>query len=178
MRACLALFLICGVACADEKLPDDPDVEVARRYYEQGAQAYAKGNYEEAVALFEKSRAVKAAPALDYNIARAYDRLDKLEPALAAYRRYLATQPPDSEQVRERISVLERRAAQANAAAPAIQATTQVAAPAPKKKRTWVYAVAGVAAVAVIGVSLGVGLGVGLSSRTSDPSPPLGSIHW
>jgi tetratricopeptide (TPR) repeat protein len=170
-RALVAMVIFGAVAHAGDPgrtLADDPDVEVAHRYYDEGARFYQAGQYQEAIAQFEKARSVKAAPGLDYNIARAYDRLGNVDHALAEYRRYLDSQPPDAGQIRERITVLEQRASAAKPQAPAQEA--------PRTKRAWVYAVAGVAAAVVVGVAVGVG--VGLGTRQSDPSPQLGAVHW
>jgi tetratricopeptide (TPR) repeat protein len=172
MRAFFALLVFlswCPVAGADGHLADDPDVEVARRYYDQGAQLYADGKYQEAIALFEKARAVKAAPGLDYNIARAWDRLGNVDRALAGYRRYLDSQPADTGEVRARVTLLEARVQPAIVAAAPSE-------PPKKKRRTALYAVLGVAAVVVVGVA--VGLGVGLGAQPANPSAPLGALKW
>jgi tetratricopeptide (TPR) repeat protein len=170
VRALAALLLVCQFARADQAkaLPDDPDLELAHRYYEEGAGFYDRGQYQAAIASFEKARAVKPAPGLDFNIARSYDRMGNIDPALAAYHRYLDANPnpKDAAEIRTRIAVLEQRAS----------TTEKPIVVAPKKKRTWVYAVAAVAAVAVVGVAVGVGVGLGV--KPADPSPQLGAIHW
>src|SRR5579859_336470 len=72
---------------------EDPDSELARRYYQGGAQKYDANEYDAAVVLFEKARTVKPAAALDFNIGRCHDRLGHTGEALLAYRRYLEARP-------------------------------------------------------------------------------------
>jgi tetratricopeptide (TPR) repeat protein len=102
----LALLLPC-LAGADE-LPD-PDTEMAQRLFNEGAAAYDAHDYARALERFEAARRLKPLPAFDYNIARCHDRLGHPREAIDSYQRYLATQPPDTTEIRERIAVLETR---------------------------------------------------------------------
>jgi tetratricopeptide (TPR) repeat protein len=92
---------------------EDPDTEQARRHFQAGASFYRQERYTEAIGEFEQARKIKERPALDYNIARAHDRLGNLDGALAAYRRYLKTvpEPQDAAEIRSRIQTLESRKA-------------------------------------------------------------------
>jgi tetratricopeptide (TPR) repeat protein len=93
---------------------EDPDTELARRHFEAGARYYQEGKYAEAIAEFEEIRKIKDTPNLDYNIARANDRLGNTDAALVAYRRYLtaASEARDAAEIRARIEVLEKRKSQ------------------------------------------------------------------
>jgi tetratricopeptide (TPR) repeat protein len=98
-----------GVAFA--QLSDDPDEEIARRRFARGSAHYAAGEYQQALDEFEAVKRLKPAPALDYNIARCLDRLERPRDAIAAYERYVAARPnaPDAPEVRARIDVVRAR---------------------------------------------------------------------
>jgi tetratricopeptide (TPR) repeat protein len=181
VRALVVLILlIAGGAWAQ----DDVDREVAQRHFERGRAAYDQHDYAGALGEFQTAKKVLAVPALEYNIARCLDRLERWDEAAAAYRRYLTALPdsPDVAEVRARIEVLESRHATpspAPAASPApavIPVAAPVAAPpasssltssevgAPARPRRHTVAIAAsITAVVVVGVALGVGLGVGLA---------------
>ena len=108
----LALALVAvaaGPGRADEDL--DPDTEIARTHFQRGQGLYAEGSYEAAAREFELARTAKPLPALEYNIARCYDRLDRPERAVEGYRAYLRVAPAgeDGDEVRRRIRILEQR---------------------------------------------------------------------
>jgi tetratricopeptide (TPR) repeat protein len=114
-RPLLAALLMAAVAHA---APDelDADTENARRHFQLGSAHYNAQEYELALAEFEKARVIKPLPALDFNIARCLERLERYRDAIDAYRRYLAeTQAPDPEAA-ARIMVLEERLAAFEAA--------------------------------------------------------------
>ena len=105
----LGLVLMAGAAHADG--PDDPDTEVAKRHFEKGRAFYDAQDYRHALDEFIVAERAKAMPALDYNIARCYDRLEDYPKAIEHYQRYLAAGPnaPDAAEIRERVSSLNRR---------------------------------------------------------------------
>ena len=160
---------------------DDPDIELVRRHFRVGAELYAQEKYVEAVAEFEQARAIKPLPTLDFNIARCYDRLERLDDAIAAYQRYAASTPTpgDVGEIRARIAALsERRARKASAAVekpaapPPVEkpATENPAAPAPaapsnagRGKRI------GGIVLGVIGLgALGAGIGMSVLSQSEN----------
>jgi tetratricopeptide (TPR) repeat protein len=160
---------------------DDPDTEVARRYYRAGAQLYAAEHYQEAIVQFEKARALKPVAGLDYNIARCHDRLGNFAEALVAYRRYVETRPSDADEVRARITILEQRTQPGAHVEPLNAAPELIAVGAPPdrpRRRAWVAPVAVVVAVAVAGLAVGLGVGLGAGGTTTDPTPSLGVLHW
>jgi len=93
------------------QLPLDPDEEIARRRFARGSEHYAAGAYQQALDEFEAVRRYKPAPALDYNIARCLDRLERPREAIDAYTRYVTARPDaqDAAEVRARIETLRRR---------------------------------------------------------------------
>jgi tetratricopeptide (TPR) repeat protein len=70
--------------------------------------AYARGKYQEAIALFSAADAQFPKAAFSFNVARAYEALADVSSALAYYRDYLrrAENPPDALEVNRRIGVL------------------------------------------------------------------------
>jgi tetratricopeptide (TPR) repeat protein len=183
MRAVTLLLLVAAPALAQI----DPDTEIARRHFERGTEHYDAGRYDEAVREFEAAREVRASPAFDYNIARCYDRLERVEEAIAAYRRYLSSGQSDEEsaEAAARIAVLRERLARRAPTPPPTVAPPPPAAPPPpiavtssppSKRRQWLGAgvALGAGGVAFLGAGLGLYLGVGPEydrlSQTCAPS--------
>ncbi len=114
MRPAIALLFLLASAARGDVGPvtdSDPDVEVARRHFEHGLELYMNARYSDAIGEFEAARRLKPLPALGYNIARCYDRMERWQEALAEYERYtqlIAPVPPDRE-LQERIQVLQDR---------------------------------------------------------------------
>ncbi len=76
----------------------------ALELFDQSAESYRAGRFDEAAELLEKAYALHQEPVLLYNLGRAYEGNGKYEKAVDAYQRYLA-QAPDA---RDR-GALERR---------------------------------------------------------------------
>src|SRR3954471_23612134 len=89
----------------------DPDEEAARRHFALGLSHYDAGEYQAALTEFDAVKRFHDSPALDYNIARCYDRLERYQEAVAAYERYVTQKPDaaDAAQTRERIATLPSR---------------------------------------------------------------------
>src|SRR4051794_15322425 len=102
MRAALAFCLLFSLATA--RANEDPDTEVARRHFNAGRAFYDQAQYDKALDEFQAARRVRPHPALDYNIARCLDRLERYEDAIFSYESYSATNPPDALEIRTRIS--------------------------------------------------------------------------
>ena len=139
----LVLFACCAVAHAT----DDPDTEIARRRFSTGAALYEAGRYEEAVAEFEAARRVRPSPAFDYNIARSYDRLERVDEAISAYERWIASAPADDGGARSRLAVL--RAQRGGTVTRGAEGVLTVTA----RPRSTRYAVAAPASVGVIALA-------------------------
>jgi tetratricopeptide (TPR) repeat protein len=92
--------------------PSDAAVEAeerAKAHYQTGVAAYEAGRFPQAIAAFVAADQAAPRPALAFNIARAYDRLDDHALALRFYREYLRRElsPVNPEGVRTRIAELE-----------------------------------------------------------------------
>lgn len=127
---CIVGVLGTGMARADS-VDVDPDLEIAHRRFERGRAAYEANDYAAALQEFEAVRVVKPSPALDWNIGRCLDRLERFAEAVAAYERYLAATPnePDAPEVRARVATLKQRLANLPAK-PSAPAPAPVAPPA------------------------------------------------
>lgn len=105
LAAVLGLAIILGSALASAQ--QDP-----RALFREGQVAYETGDYATAARLWEEAYALDARPALQYNLAQAYERLGELARAADAYRRFIENAPPDSAEVptaRARLVSLEQR---------------------------------------------------------------------
>lgn len=108
----IALAFSCGTAHAVSPVVVQADPELraeAAKHFGVGAVAYDEGHYAEAVGEFERAKSILPVPELDYNIAKALDRLGRWEAAVTSYRAYLATAPSNENEVVSRIAELEQR---------------------------------------------------------------------
>ncbi|NMO15370.1 TonB-dependent receptor [Pyxidicoccus fallax] len=106
------MCLCAGEALADARLE-------ARRHFRAGMSLIAQKQYDEGIAELEAAYAIKPHPNVLFNIARAYHDAGRLTEALDAYKRYLASNPPDAGSVVTTVAVLEEKlkASEATAAA-------------------------------------------------------------
>jgi len=83
-------------------------INQAKKAFAAGTSAYANGEFESALASFERAYELTGSPDLLYNIATVSDRMRRDEDALAAYEGYLEARPKsaDQEHVESRIDVL------------------------------------------------------------------------
>ncbi len=81
----------------------------AKARYDAGFAAYRDGRFEAAIAAFVAADQLLPRPALSYNIAKAYARLDDTAHALSYFREYLRRDPdaPNGAEVRRAIARLE-----------------------------------------------------------------------
>ncbi|MBE2253404.1 MAG: TonB-dependent receptor [Myxococcus sp.] len=84
----------------------DPRVE-ARRHFKTGMFLIGEGRYDEAIAELLEAYAIKPHPNVLFNVARAHEAAGRTVEAVAFYRRYLDTSPPDADKVREVLARLE-----------------------------------------------------------------------
>jgi tetratricopeptide (TPR) repeat protein len=115
MSGMLRLVCVCLLALSAPALAlDDPDTEVARRHFEKGRGFYDAHDYRRALDEFQAAKRAKAAPGLDYNIARCYDRLEEYDHAVEHYQLFLGARPdsPDAGEIRDRIATLKKRLAE------------------------------------------------------------------
>lgn len=83
----------------------------ARRHFKAGMEFITKKKFAEGIAELQKANEIFPHPNMVYNIARAYAEDGKLEPAIAAYKEYLESDPPDREKVAGILKELEDRLA-------------------------------------------------------------------
>lgn len=95
-----ALLLLPAVASADIRIE-------ARRHFRNGMSLIAAGKFDEGIRELKEAYLIKPHPNVLYNIARAYLDAGRVADALDFYKRYLATNPPDSATVRTTVARLE-----------------------------------------------------------------------
>ncbi len=93
----------------------------ARRYFREGMALIAKSKYDEGIRSLRKAYEVLPHASVLYNIARAEVEAGKLEDAIATYREYLATDPPDRADVVQTVRGLEDELAKKKAEAAATE---------------------------------------------------------
>jgi hypothetical protein len=114
---CLASMLL-ALSVASPAFAQNRDAE-ARRLFNEGDHLYQEGRYEEAITRFEESYALSGRALLLFNMANAYERLGRYASAADALRRYLPSAPASETRIVEnRITMLERRAAEQAAPPP------------------------------------------------------------
>ncbi|WP_434041989.1 MULTISPECIES: TonB-dependent receptor domain-containing protein [Sorangium] len=127
-RLCACAALV-GAMAAARGARADARTE-ARLHFRAGMELIAQKQYDEGIRQLQKANEILPHPNVVFNIARAHAEAGRIEQALAAYREYIASDPPDREQVTRIVAQLEQRlAAQRAAPAPEPQ---QPAAPAPQ----------------------------------------------
>ena len=90
------------------------DQAEARRLFTQGEQAYRVGNYEESVDLWQRAYTMDPRPRIQYNLSQAFERLGRLEEAVAALDAYLRDTPADDPlygEANARLAALRQRVA-------------------------------------------------------------------
>ncbi|XYH94337.1 TonB-dependent receptor domain-containing protein [Sorangium sp. So ce1128] len=106
----------------------------ARIHFRAGMELIAQKQFDEGIRQLQKANEILPHPNVVFNIARAHAEAGNIEQALAAYREYIASDPPDREQVTRIVAQLEQRlAAQRAAASAEPQQPQQPPAPAPQQ---------------------------------------------
>jgi tetratricopeptide (TPR) repeat protein len=95
-------MLLPAVALADSRVE-------ARKRFRSGMSLIADGRYDEGIDQLLEAYTIKPHPSVLYNVARAYESAGKVPEAVAYFRRYLDTNPPDSAEVRPALARLEAR---------------------------------------------------------------------
>jgi len=83
----------------------------ARRHFKNGMQLVQNGRYAEGIAELEKANEILPHPNVVFNIARAHAEAGELDQAVASYKEYLASSPPDQLEVQLVLAQLEDRLA-------------------------------------------------------------------
>jgi tetratricopeptide (TPR) repeat protein len=148
--------------------PDTPARAQAAARFRQGQAYFQRQDYDRAIAEYQAAFDLSGEPSLIFNIALCYDRTDRPEPALQAFRRYLELAPDGtiSEEARNDVArlvpIVEKRAADraAHEQAARREAAARDEAVA-RRVRVARYVIVAGAAVAVTGATFHV-----LASRT------------
>jgi tetratricopeptide (TPR) repeat protein len=149
-----ACLLASSVARAAEA---DPDTEIARRHYNAGTTLYDAEKYEDAVREFRAAQVAHPSPALDFNVGRCLDRLERVGEAVAAYERYLQGAPDakDAGEVRARVEALRARQQASTPKSVQIPVVTVTVGPSARRSLTPpAILAAGTLALAVTGAAL------------------------
>ncbi len=91
-----------GVARADAR-------SEARGHFKTGMSAIADGRYDQGIRELERAYEILPHPNVLFNIARAYTESGDLPNAIAYYRRYLESSPPDADAVKATVDRLQQR---------------------------------------------------------------------
>src|SRR2546428_12630625 len=94
MRAGSTLLILLWAAAARA---DNPDEEIARAHFQTGLAYYDSDRFAPAVKEFLEAYRISHRPALLFNIARSYEKLDDAGRATHFYKRYLEALPQSSE---------------------------------------------------------------------------------
>ncbi len=122
----VSITVTASVASADEDAGDSATArssnEQARRYFQEGSEAYDNGQFERAIELFERAyelAGIEERVILLVNLGMAHDRLEHRERAIELFERYLSLAPdgPKADFVRSRLKVLRSQAAPGSQAA-------------------------------------------------------------
>jgi hypothetical protein len=87
----------------------------ARELFRRGEAAYSAGNYELAIREWNSAYSVDPRPRIQFNLSQAYERLGRLEEAMAALKKFLDSGDPDDPMYSDanaRLSALQARLAQ------------------------------------------------------------------
>ena len=109
LRACyasIALAVAVGLVAPSARADDRTE---ARRHFKAGMELVKKGRYDDAVRELETANAILPHPNVTFNIAQALAKAGKIERAIAAYREYLASDPPDRADVVTVVADLQKQ---------------------------------------------------------------------
>ncbi len=174
----LLITLLTAVARGQDGEPSAADTARAKELYENGAELYAEGLYEEAILAWKEGYSISQLPDFLFNIAGAQERLGDWRSALdtlSKYRAFASTE--ERETLARRIRNLEDRIALEGDRSPVPQPTPQPAGPEPtptepapvRSGRSLEPVVVGsLFGVAGIGVVTGLVSGIGASAAGDD----------
>src|SRR3954447_23318990 len=113
MRFWAAALVVASVAHAlpaAAEVPTQADEEAAKAHFMAGSAYYEQANYDDAVKEFNEAHRLSQRPDLLYNIALAYERLERWDEAIASLNRYLRDKPDaqDRSLIQTRIENLEK----------------------------------------------------------------------
>lgn len=145
--------------------------EEARAVFQRGREAYARGEYEPALAAFRQAYELSGRAELQFNIGQAADRLRHDREARDAFEAYLRALPDAANrvEVEARLRVLREEIARDDALRAQAAAS---GAPPPHESSVvdewWFWTIVG---VAVVGAGVGIGFAVGSREELAAPTP-------
>ncbi|MFO0710702.1 MAG: hypothetical protein U0353_12730 [Sandaracinus sp.] len=143
--------------------------EEARAVFVAGRDAYARGEYDQALLAFRQAYELSGRGELQFNIGQTADRLRHDREARDAFEAYLAAVPDAANrvEVESRLRVLREEIARDDA----LRAQASGSAPhedAPIVEQWWFWTLIG---VAVVGAGVGIGFAVGSHDELAPPTP-------
>jgi tetratricopeptide (TPR) repeat protein len=160
MRLLLVVVVAAMLAPATahaQTAPTANDQEAARAHFMAGSAYYEQANYSDAAKEFNEAYRLSQRPDLLYNIALAYERLEKWDDAIASLQKYLRDKPDaqDRSIIQTRIENLEKRRDAIPSPAPVV---AQPPPPAKARPRHVASLVVGGLGVAALGAAIGTGV--------------------
>lgn len=160
---------MCSLGTAASARAQDDAAAEASELFRQSADAYRRGEFEEAATLLREAYTLNPVPVLQYNLARALEGMGDLSGAIDAYALYLEFEPEprDLGAIEARLDTLERQLAERENLLEEAE-RREVTEPGPTEPATTGVARARVAVapwlVASLGVlTLGAAMGTGLA---------------
>lgn len=157
----------------ENEVQGSPQLQQAMDAFRRGTSAYDEARYEDALAAFQDAATLYASPDFQYNIGLCYEKLNKPEEAIRAFKTYLRTKPEASDRanVEDRIARL-RDDVERGESTPPVSAEPPPPTPvdSPPRDRSKPLMIAG-GALAGVGAALALGGGIGfgvLAKRRSD----------
>jgi hypothetical protein len=115
-RAASAVVAVLFVTCAwSASAGAQVNLQEAKEAFIEGQEAYDRGHYDRAIALWQRSFELSQKISLHYNIGLAYERLGRLQDATASLERFVAGSQPDDpylDRGRARLAAIKERLAQ------------------------------------------------------------------
>jgi hypothetical protein len=149
----------------------------AAKLFDQAEAEYQGGNFKKAIDLLLEAQRLAPDAVLHYNLARAYEGLGELDPALASYRAYLAADPSSKDRgaVEARIKTLEQlkadREAKANPTPPPSPSTEpDKPKPEPASPSAVPWVIAGIGGLGLGAAGVLGGLSLMRTSEAEDPA--------
>ncbi|PRQ06462.1 tetratricopeptide repeat protein [Enhygromyxa salina] len=163
---------------AESEAPEAGPPERAVEAYRRGTELYNEANFEAALEAFQEAATLYASPDFQFNIAKCYERLGKLEEAVRHYQTYLRTADDSSDRavVESTVEDLERRIeAEKNRPDPEPEPEPEQA-PEPVTNPGRALVITGGALLGV-GVAVGLGGGLGFGIPVSRDNASLGDVR-
>ena len=140
--------------------------------FDKAEAEYQAGHFREAIELLLEAQRLAPDPVLHYNLARAYEGLGELEPALASYRAYLEADPTTKDRgaVEARIKTLEQLRVERAAPRPSVTEPPRDAAAEGESPSPVPWVIAGVGALGLGAAGVLGGLSLSKTNEAEDPA--------